>query len=220
MKIIYWSDFNCPYSYIGLNRLTQAIEELDLEFEWEIKAFELEKMASNVPTQSMTVRHAIKFGLSEKDAIKKIEDIEKIAKSEGLNLNYKGTQLTSSRNAHRLIKYIENKHPELLQEIVFKIYEANFVENRIIADVNVLASLVKDYGLENEVQKILSSDSYDIEVDLDEEDAGFNGICSVPHYIMIVNGEQLIIPGAFEKEDFKIAIEDMISGKLREKSFL
>ena len=30
MKIIYLSDFNCPYSYIGLNRITNACNELGL----------------------------------------------------------------------------------------------------------------------------------------------------------------------------------------------
>ncbi len=41
MRIVFWSDFNCPYSYIGLNRLSQAIDELNLECKWEMMAFEL-----------------------------------------------------------------------------------------------------------------------------------------------------------------------------------
>ena len=135
MKIIYWSDFNCPYSYIGLNRLTKAIKELNLEFEWEMRAFELEPMAGNVPTQNMITKHAVKYGLTEKDAMSEIKEIEEIANSEGLNINYKDTKITSSRNAHRLIKFIENEKPELLQEIVFKIYEANFVNNEIFRPI-------------------------------------------------------------------------------------
>ena len=43
MKIIYWSDFNCPYSYIGYTRLRKAIDELRLNIEMEMKAFELEE---------------------------------------------------------------------------------------------------------------------------------------------------------------------------------
>jgi len=34
------------------------------------------------------------------------------------------------------------------------------------------------------------------------------------------NEEQLAIPGAFEKIDFKIALEDLISGNLRYKTFI
>ena len=220
MKITYWSDFNCPYSYIGLNRLTQATEELDLEFEWEMKAFELEPMAADKPSQDMITRHAMKYDLDLNDAKTEIEEIEEIARQEGLEINYMNTRLTSSRNAHRLIKFIENKHPELLQETVFKIYEANFCKNEIIADVDVLSKILSPHGLENEVREMLLSDSYDIEVDIDEEDARFSGLYSVPHYLLNINGQQLIIPGAFEKEYFKIAIEDMLSGEMMDKTFI
>ena len=37
MRIIFWSDFNCPNSYIGLHRLKQAVDELDIEVEWQMK---------------------------------------------------------------------------------------------------------------------------------------------------------------------------------------
>ncbi|MBR5954661.1 MAG: DsbA family protein [Methanobrevibacter sp.] len=42
MKIIYWSDFNCPYSYMGYVQLKKAIRELKLDIELEMKAFEIE----------------------------------------------------------------------------------------------------------------------------------------------------------------------------------
>ena len=42
MKILYLSDFNCPYSYIGLNRMKNVCNELNLNVEWELKSFELD----------------------------------------------------------------------------------------------------------------------------------------------------------------------------------
>ena len=221
MKIMYWSDFNCPYSYIGLNRLTQAADELDLEFEWEMKAFELEPMAGNKPTQPMIMRHAVKFGLTPEDAEAEIEEIEKIGAEEGLNINYKGVNLTSSYNAHRLVKFAQKENPEVSQELIFKIYEANYGENEIIADIDVLAKIAASCGFdESEVKKMLLSDSYEIEVDIDKEDARFNGLYSIPFYLVMINEEQLSIPGAFEKEDFKIALKDMVSGEMPSKTFL
>ena len=41
MRIIYLIDFNCPYSYIGLERIKKACNSLDLDVEWEMKPFEL-----------------------------------------------------------------------------------------------------------------------------------------------------------------------------------
>ena len=60
----------------------------------------------------------------------KIIELEKIAHEDGLEMNYQNIQLTSSRKAHRLVKYIQNKQPELSMEVILRIYHANFVENK------------------------------------------------------------------------------------------
>ena len=46
------------------------------------------------------------------------------------------------------------------------------------------------------------------------------GVESIPLYFLNISEEQLIVPGAFEKEDFKIALQDMINGEIESKSFL
>ena len=63
-------------------------------------------------------------------------------------MNYHTIQMTSSRKAHRLVKYIQNKHTELGIEAVLKIYEANFVENKVIADTDVLVGITNELGLD------------------------------------------------------------------------
>lgn len=221
MKITYWSDFNCPYSYIGLKRLSDAVNELELKAEWELKSFELEPLLTNKPTTSMLKRYASKYAIPTQEAEKEIEEIDKIAKEDGLDINYIGTKLTSSRNAHRLIKFAQNSYPKLSQELVFKIYEANFKNNEIIADIDVLVKIASAVGLDKtQTKEILSGDSFDVEVSLDMEDARFNGLNSVPFYILTYNEEQLSVPGAFEKEDFKIALNDLISGEIKYKTFI
>ena len=129
--------------------------------------------------------------------------------------------MTSSRKAHRLVKYIQNKHTELGIEVVLKIYEANFVENKVIADTDVLVGITNELGLdEKKIRDFLEGDSYSFEVQIEEEDAIHMGVESIPLYFLNVSEEQLIIPGAFEKEDFKIAIEDLINGEIQSKSYL
>ena len=136
-------------------------------------------------------------------------------------MNYHTIQMTSSRKAHRLVKYIQNKHTELGIEVVLKIYEANFVENKVIADTDVLVGITNELGLdEKEIRDFLEGDSYSFEVQIEEEDAIHMGVESIPLYFLNVSEEQLIIPGAFEKEDFKIAIEDLINGEIQSKSYL
>ena len=196
MKIMHWSDFNCPYSYIGLKRLSDAVDELDLNPQWELKAFELALKPSD-----------------------NYDEIGEIAKEDGLTI--KSPQLAPSRNAHRLAKFVQKNYHDLSQELIFKIYEANFTRNENIADIDVLANIAGSVGLkEDEARQMLLKNTYDFEVELDTEDAVFNGITSIPHYILHVDGQQLIVPGAFEKEDFKTALKDLISGEMKYKTFL
>ncbi|MDO5810895.1 MAG: DsbA family protein [Methanobrevibacter sp.] len=221
MRIMHWSDFNCPNSYIGIHRLKKAADELDVDVEWEMKPFELYPTLFDTPTGSIITQNVIKYSLTPEIAEEKIIETEKIAHEDGLEINYQSVQLTSSRKAHRLVKYIQKKHPELGIEVVLKIYEANFVENKVIADTGVLVEITNELGLdEKEIRDFLEGDSYSFEVQIDEEDAIHMGVESIPLYFLNVSEEQLIIPGAFEKEDFKIAIEDLINGEIQSKSYL
>ena len=218
---MHWSDFNCPNSYIGIHRLKKAADELDVDVEWEMKPFELYPTLFNTPTGSIITQNIIKYGLTPEIAEEKISETEKIAHEDGLEMNYHTIQMTSSRKAHRLVKYIQNKHTELGIEAVLKIYEANFVENKVIADTDVLVGITNELGLdEKEIRDFLEGDSYSFEVQIEEEDAIHMGVESIPLYFLNVSEEQLIIPGAFEKEDFKIAIEDLINGEIESKSYL
>jgi len=221
MNITFWSDFNCPNSYIGLNRLKQAIDELGLDANWEMKPFELHPTLFDTPTNSMNTEYIIKYGIGPDEANEVIEETEKIAKSEGLNINYSGVKLTSSKNAHRLVRYVQNKYPKKSLELIFKIYETNFIENEIIADIEVLVKIAAEIGLEeNEIRDMLESESYKFEVQLEEEEAIVMGIEAIPLYIITINDDQLTVPGAFGKEDLKTALKDMISGEMESKTFL
>ena len=221
MRIIYWSDFNCPNSYIGLVRLKRATDELDLDVEWEMKPFELYPTLFNTPTNSITSENVLKYGITPEDAKASIEETEKIALNDGLNINYKDIQLTSSRNAHRLVRYVQKKHSEISQNLILKIFEANFIDNRIIANTNVLVGIASGLGLEeSEIRDVLESDAYDFEVRVEEEEAMIMGVEAIPLYFLNISEEQLIVPGAFEKEDFKIALIDLMNGEIESKSYI
>ena len=221
MRIIYWSDFNCPNSYIGLNRIKNVCLELDLDVEWEMKPFELYPTLFNTPTNSITSENVLKYGITPEDAKASIEETEKIALNDGLNINYKDIQLTSSRNAHRLARYVQKKHSDISQDLILKIFEANFIDNSIIADTDTLVEIASSLCLdENEIRNILESDAYDFEVRIEEEEAIVMGVEAIPLYFLNVSEEQLIVPGAFEKEDFKTALVDLINGEIESKSYI
>lgn len=221
MRIIYMIDFNCPHSYIGLERIKKATESLNLDVEWEMKSFELEPFAGKRPEVSTTERYACKYELSLDDASSKIAEIEEIALDDGLKINFKDMPLTSSKDALRLTKFSQNIHPEITLDLVDKIFYSRFCENENIADINVLTKIAISCGIEEEkAKKILENNYYNIEAFLDKEDALSNGITSTPYFILEKNEDRLIIPGVFSAEEFEIALKDFASGDIKDKTFI
>lgn len=221
MNIIYLIDFNCPYSYIGLERLKKCCKKLGIDAEWEIKAFELEPSARKRPAMSTTERYCEKYGLSPEDASRKIREIEETALEEGLKINYKDMLLTSSKDALRLSKFCQNVHPEITLKLVEEIFYANMVKNENIADIKILSEIAISCGLkESEANKILENNYYNIEAYLDAEEAVSYGITATPCFILNHNGERLIIPGVFSTEEFENGLKDMQSGEIEKKTFV
>ncbi len=221
MRVIYLIDFNCPYSYIGLERIKKACESLNLDVDWEMRSFELEPEAGKRPAMSTTERYAAKYELSLEEASGKIAEIEEIAHDDGLNINFRDMPLTSSKDALRLTKFAENMHPEITLNLVEKIFHHRFVKNENIADNNVLIKIAIESGLEeSSAKKIIENNYYNIEIFLDKEEALSNGITSTPYFILEKNEERLIIPGVFSAEEFETALKDFESGDIKNKTFI
>ena len=221
MRIVYLIDYNCPYSYIGLKRLQNAVEHLDLDVEWEMRSFELEPFAGKRPTMTTTENYVEKYEISAKEASSRIAEIEKMADEDGLKINYKDMLLVSSKDALRLTKYVQNKYPKLTLKLVDKIFESNLVKNKNIRKSKVLSDIAVSCGIEeSEALKIIDNNYYNIEIELDKDEALSNGITATPCFILFIREERLIIPGVFTEEEFKVALKDFISGEIKSKSFI
>lgn len=221
MRIDYVIDFNCPYSYIGLERIKKAAENLNLDIQWEIRPFELEPLAGKRPTISTTERYAEKYEVTLDEASSKIDEIEQIALDDGLKINYRDMLLTRSNDALRLAKFAQNMHPDITLKLVEEIFHSNLVENENIADIKVLTRIAVSCGIEeDQAKKILENNYYNIEIYLDKEEALTHGITATPCFIVYLNEERLIIPGAFSTEEFEIALKDLATGNLAGKTFV
>ena len=209
MKITYWSDFACPYCYIGNTRLKRAIKDLDLDVEFDIRAFELDQNAPK-DVQSTTVeRFAIKYGLSIEDAKKQVSQISSLGIEEGIDFKYKSTLYTNTRDAHRLMKLAEDKHPEIVEKLATSLFDEYFVENLKLADHDVLLNIGLKAGLdENEITDVLKSNLYNSKVEEDEDIALSGGIHAVPFYLF---DNKYSIPGALSYEDFKSVLSQIIA---------
>lgn len=211
MKITCIIDYNCPYSYIGLNRIKKACEKLDLNAEWEMRPFETEPQAGKRTAMSITERYAEKYEISMDDASKKISEIEEAAREDGLEMNFRDITLTSSKDPLRFTKYVQNDHPDLSLDIVEEIFKANMVENINLTNIDLLVEIAVSCGVEEtDARKILENNYFNIDVFRDMEDAIASGITTTPCFILEEDGSETIIREALSTEEFAKAISDLI----------
>ena len=207
MNLTIWSDFACPYCYIGETRLQRAIEELGLtdQVQIDLRAFELDPTAPKEVTTTTPERFAMKYRLSVDDAKQQIQQISDLGKELGIDFRYATTQYSNTFDAHRLMKLAEHEYDRStvgrLNEALFAAY---FTENLVLADHAVLLAKGVDAGMkEADVKRVLESDQYADEVRYDEREAQMRGVHGVPY--IVFNGG-FAVPGAMTVDGFKSAL--------------
>lgn len=208
MKIIYWSDYACPYCYIAEKRLHKAVAELGMAdiVEYEPRAFELDPCAPQTVQSDTATRFAAKYRLPLEQAKAQIEHISSLGRAEGIDFRYAGTQYTNTFNAHRLMKLAlstgDREKAAQTNELLFAAY---FTKNLRLADNAVLVEVGRLAGLdEKAVQEVLESDKFGAEVRADEEAAAKRGVHGVPYFIFPGG---FTVPGAISLSDFKLALQ-------------
>ena len=188
MKITYWSDYACPYCYIGEARLKKAIDDIPelKNVEIEMKAFQLDPSAGEHAAGDTQTRFAHKYGISMQEAGETIERISQMGIAEGLDFKYATTLFTNTMDAHRLTKLAQSKNdPQLVEQVIEALFKAYFTDNKELADKELLQKIGEDAGLDaEEVKEVLSSDKYKDKVLLDEREAARYGIHAVPFFVV------------------------------------
>ena len=194
LKITYWSDYACPYCYIGEARLKKAIKGLNIPIEIEMKSFQLDVNAPKKSVGDTQTRFANKYGISFAQAGLQIEVISRMGRDEGLDFKYATTLFTNTFDAHRLTKLAQSKNnPALTETLIENLFRAYFTDNKELANIELLQSIGEKSGLAApEVKNLLSSEQFAEQVKQDEYEAFQRGIHGVPFYVI---GDKYTISG-------------------------
>lgn len=214
-KIEIWSDYACPYCYIGERRLKDAIRELDADDDIEIvyRAFELDPDAPVKPASGTTAeRLAAKYGISIEEAKKKIASIEELGKDVGIDMKFSSVKSSNTFDAHRLMKFAEDQYErpvyEALNELLFKAY---FTENKSLSDRKLLLKLAEEVAMDpTQCNEVLERGYYADQVRFDEREAAQRGVHGVPY--MLFDGE-FAVPGCISTDDCKTVVREMLGRK-------
>lgn len=211
MEITYWSDYACPYCYIGQARLRKALEQTGLadSTTLQMKAFQLDPNAPEHAAGDTASRYAAKYGLTPAQAAESVAHISSLGEAEDLSFDYGNTRFTNTMDAHRLTKLAQSKEdPALLKKLTDLLFQAYFADSKELADHEVLLEAGLEAGLaQDEIRQLLDSDEFCDEVRRDETEAAALGVHGVPYFV--VDGV-LAIPGALATEDFVTVLTESL----------
>ena len=213
MTIEIWSDYACPFCYIGEKRLAKALAEVgDKNIALEFKSFELDPYADKEVTTTTPERFATKYGLSLEAAQERIEQISLMGRREGIDFRYATTRYANTFDALRLTKFAQEKGHD---EIITKLFDAYFTKNLVLSDFAVLKEIAAECGLDGkEVDEVLNSERYAEDVRADEIQAAQLGIHGVPYFVV---GGKYGLSGAQPVEILKQAITEALTDEAEEK---
>lgn len=181
MKIEIWSDYVCPFCYIGKRRLELALKEANIDAEIVYKAYQLDPYAKTEANLSAHEALAKKYGITTTKAKQMNENVKEQAKTVGLNYNIEDMQYPNTLLAHRLVKFAETKG--LDKELAEAFFKAHFIDAKNIGLKDTLVELARKVGLDN-VDEVLNSDIYSSDVVLDIKEAKDIGVRGVPFFVI------------------------------------
>jgi predicted DsbA family dithiol-disulfide isomerase len=159
LRLTVFSDYICPFCYVGHHRLMRLRDEYDLKINWCFIEIHPETSAEGEPVASL------EYPSEQWNQL--MQNLEAVAKEEGIAMA-DHTFTTNSKDALLLSEAAKEQGREKFYDLHEKLFAAFFVDSRNIGDRNVLCELAADSGIDNEViesawqeekyrQRILSS---------------------------------------------------------------
>ncbi|WP_232818618.1 DsbA family oxidoreductase [Exiguobacterium flavidum] len=213
MKIEIWSDYACPFCFIGKRRLESALAELDMknqvDIEW--KSFELDPNAPAKIEESMDELLASKYGMTVEQAKGMSAQVAQTAATDGLNYRMDAIKPANTFNAHRLTHHALTEGVEL-SETLFRAY---FEQGENLNDSETLLRLAKEAGLSPEkTAEVLAGDAFAEAVRKDESEASEIGVQGVPFFVF---DRKYAVSGAQPVEAFVQVIEKRLAEQETDK---
>lgn len=179
LSVKIFSDYVCPYCYIGQGLIDKLLEEPDLPLDIRWLPFEL-----HPGTGPHGVPLTQKFGVPEQAVQEILAGLRQRAAEVGLPMDPPAT-LYNTRRAHRLAEYAADQGDDVAGGVRRLLFKANFVEGRNLAETQVLQEIAGAAGLDGDAAlAALDDPQYDQRIASSMEQAQQFGVTGVPAFIV------------------------------------
>lgn len=186
------SDLVCPWCWLGLRRLEEAIRLVDGEVDVEV-LYRPYQLDPGVPMEGMDYKAymSAKFGGvgdaeagAQKDRFSQMRELlETYGKEEGIPFRFSGiSRRPNTLNAHRLVKWAQGQGKG--RDVKEALFQAYFHDHKDIGDLDVLTDIGASQGMDRGLLADLLAGEADMAVTMKEESFFRQlGIGGVPTFI-------------------------------------
>lgn len=215
MNIQIWSDFSCPFCYIGKHNLEQAImlltEEQMAEIKIQYRSFELAPDAPLFTDQSLDEVLADRYQTTVEKAKDMTVNAAGMAATVGLTINNELIKPTNTFKAHQLLHYVANKAPAKIKACADLLFKGYFQDGVNLSDIVALIEIADKLKLDlTDVKQALDDETYVNAVRDDEAIAHRISIQSVPFFVI---DNEVAVQGAQKVEDFHTFLVEYLAEK-------
>jgi predicted DsbA family dithiol-disulfide isomerase len=178
LKIVMFSDYICPFCYIGFETVRRLKPEFNFDLEW--RGFQIHP---DWPADGLPTEHARGTGANDSDSRRALwERISAMAEAVGFSMRPPAV-LTNSRAALAATEFArESGRDEALEE---RIYRAYFSEGVNIGDSAIVVKLASEAGLEPaEVADAIKSPKYELRLKNNALAANQRNVNGVPTFFI------------------------------------
>jgi len=141
LKITVYSDYICPFCYVGHHRLLRLRDSYDLKINWCFLEIHPETSAEGEPIESLDY--------SSEQWQQMLTNLSRVAEEENIPLS-KLSFITNSKDALLLSEAAKHCGRDTFYDLHEKLFHAYFVENKNIGDRHILREIAKSSGIDEE----------------------------------------------------------------------
>ncbi len=205
LRIDIVSDVVCPWCVIGYRQLAEALKQTDTAHTIHWHPFELNP---NMLSEGQNMREHIieKYGSTKEESDASRVRLTEAGREVGFEFNFNDdTRMHNTFNLHQLLHFADQQGR--MHELKQALFAAHFTNNRNISDINVLADIAAETGLDrSEALAVLEGQFFAQEVRTEEQHWQQQGIQSVP---AIIFNERHLVSGAQGVDNYINILEQL-----------
>jgi len=181
--ITMFSDYVCPFCYLGRQSLEAYQSSRDDELPVEWRPFDLRAQKRGPDGE---IDHSVDDGKDEEYFEQARQNVERLQERYGADdmLGMDDLPDVDSLDAQIASHYVQEAHPDLWEAFDEAIFDALWVEGRDIGDVDVLADIADSVGIDgDDVRAAIADEDRRERVDAAFDDAQELGVTGVPTFV-------------------------------------